>query len=106
MCKRNYGKIYSVQYTTTKYLKNNFTLRLHCNSELTSNTDILIDFGENLRSFRRQKGLSLRELYALCGIDHGMLSRMENGKINVTLKTIAILADALEVPYWKLIKPD
>jgi predicted transcriptional regulator len=95
-----------VQYTATKNIKNNFTLRLHCKTELTANKDILINFGENLRSFRRQKGLSLRALYAICGIDHGMLSRMENGKINVTLKTVAILADALEVPYWKLIKPD
>ena len=53
-----------------------------------------------------QKGLSQRGLFALSGIDNGMISRMENGEINVTLNTIAHLADALEVPYWKLVIPD
>ena len=91
---------------TSEILKNNFNLRLHCNTELTESKDILINSGENLRRLRNQKGLSQRALYALCGIDNGMISRMENGEINVTLKTIGILADALEVPYWKLIKPD
>jgi transcriptional regulator with XRE-family HTH domain len=73
---------------------------------LTTNKDIKKIFGENLRSFRKQKGLSQRALYAICGIEHGTISRMENGEVNATLNTIAILADALEVPYWKLIKPD
>jgi hypothetical protein len=30
---------------------------------------------------------------------------MENGQVNATLKTIGILADALGVEYWRLIKP-
>jgi transcriptional regulator with XRE-family HTH domain len=60
-------------------------------------------FGENLRALRTEKGLSQRALFALCGIDNGMISRMENGTVNVTLSTLKSLADALGVPPWRLL---
>ena len=65
--------------------------------------DIKKIFGENLRKYRAQKMLSQRALDALTGIDHGMISRMENGQVNVTLNTLAILAKSLEVSAWQLI---
>ena len=49
--------------------------------------------------------MSQRALFAQCGIDNGMISRMENGEVNVTLKTLVVLADALEVaPFMFLIE--
>lgn len=68
--------------------------------------DILIVFGENLRKIRTGKGLSQRDLSALCTIDNADISRMENGEINVTLKTVAQLAEALDIPLIKLLKKD
>lgn len=66
--------------------------------------DIRKIFGENLRKFRRCKSLSQRGLTAICGIDHGMISRMENGEVNVTLNTLSLLADALGVKVYELVK--
>ena len=60
-------------------------------------------FGNNLKIYRNQKKLSQRELYNLCGIDHALISRMENGQVNATLKTLSILAGALNIPCWKLL---
>jgi len=72
----------------------------------TSNKNILKIFGENLRRIRMEKGLSQRDLSSLCNIDNADISRMENGQVNVSLNTISQLADALEVPFLKLLKPE
>lgn len=68
------------------------------------NKNILKAFGENLKRLRTQKGLSQRDLSALCNVDNADISRMENGEINVTLNTVTQLADALEVPFLELLK--
>jgi transcriptional regulator with XRE-family HTH domain len=70
------------------------------------NKDILKIFGQNLKKIRTQKGLSQRQLSALCNVDNADISRMENGEMNVTLNTIAQLADALEISFFKLVKPE
>jgi transcriptional regulator with XRE-family HTH domain len=70
---------------------------------VTTGKDIKQIFGENLRRFRTQQRLSQRALDALSGIDHGMISRMENGQVNVTLNTLAILAAALQILPYQLI---
>lgn len=44
---------------------------------------------------RNAAGLSLRELEALTGIDNGHISRIEGGRMNVTLDTVAKLCEAL-----------
>ncbi|MBO9200173.1 MULTISPECIES: helix-turn-helix domain-containing protein [Niastella] len=61
-------------------------------------------FGANLRQLRNEKGLSQRDLYALCNIDNAEISRMENGEVNVTLNTLAQLAEALDIPAYLLLR--
>lgn len=58
---------------------------------------IIKEFGKRLNEARELKGLSLRELAALTGIDHVVIARIENGLSNATMTTIADLADALGV---------
>jgi transcriptional regulator with XRE-family HTH domain len=70
---------------------------------MTKNIALLRNFGTNLRKYRNHRGFSQRALFARCGIDNGMLSRMENGQVNVTINTIHILAEALDIPCWKLL---
>lgn len=65
--------------------------------------DYLIKFGENLKKIREAKGLSQRQLAALCTIDHSNISKMERGEKNITLLTVAELATALEVRPKKLL---
>ena len=54
-------------------------------------------FGENLQKIRNNKNLSLRELAAKCDVDDSKISKIENGKFNITLSTIIELAKGLEI---------
>ncbi len=58
---------------------------------------VLKKFGENLRRLREEKGLSLRELSYACKIDNSKISKIEQGKINITITTLIDLASALEL---------
>ena len=59
-------------------------------------------FGVNLKSIRLRKELSQLDLAVLCDYEKTTISRIENGRTNVTLSTIVTLAEALEVPVAKL----
>jgi len=53
---------------------------------------------------REKLGLSQEKLSKLTGIRVDMISRLENGKqMNPTLRTLEVLAKALEIPVHKLI---
>lgn len=69
----------------------------------TQAPDILNLFGTNLRRIRKEKGFSQRELSARCNIDNADISRMENGDINITLKTLQQLADAMDINVIELL---
>ena len=58
---------------------------------------ILKEFGENLKKARTAKGLSLRALADVADMDFGNINEIENGKINPSLTTIVLLAEALEI---------
>lgn len=58
---------------------------------------ILKDFGESLKKFRTDKKLSLRALADIAEMDFGNINEIENGKINPSLTTIVLLAEALEI---------
>ena len=53
--------------------------------------------GENIRNVRIRKGLSQFSLEALCGIDRGDISRIENGRLDIQFSTLIKLAEALEI---------
>lgn len=59
--------------------------------------EIIKDFGERLKKFRGDRNLSLRALADLADMDFGNISEIENGKINPSLTTIVLLAEALQV---------
>lgn len=68
--------------------------------------EYLLRFGENLKSLRTTKGLSLRALAALCSVDHSDIAKIEKGEINITILTVLELATALEVKPRKLLDFD
>lgn len=70
---------------------------------MTKDNALYKKFGANLKRYRRRRDLSLRDLFVQCGIDNGTLCRMENGQVNITLKTLSKLANALEIPSWELL---
>lgn len=54
-------------------------------------------FGNKVRELRIQQGLSQDELAFYCGIDRPQISKIEQGKVNVTLETIEKLSQALQI---------
>ncbi len=51
--------------------------------------------GEELKSAREDAGYTLRDLAKMTGIAFNHIGRIEKGQYNVTLDTLALLADAL-----------
>ena len=63
-------------------------------------TKILAD---NIRTFRRAKGLSQEGLAGICNLHRTYVGSVERGERNVTLSTLEVIADALGVSVPKLL---
>jgi transcriptional regulator with XRE-family HTH domain len=59
---------------------------------------LLKNFGDRITELRTKKGMSLRQASLKCNLDPGTMSKIENGLVNVTLTTVAKLAEGLDVP--------
>lgn len=55
------------------------------------NDNIRVRVGARIRELRTDKGLSLRQLSELAGINHSNICAIENGKYNARLDTLAKL---------------
>ncbi len=58
---------------------------------------MLRKFGQKLSDSRQKRGLSLRELAALCDVDASDIHRFEHGQKNPTIATVADLAMGLGI---------
>ncbi|MCX7646655.1 MAG: helix-turn-helix domain-containing protein [Rhodobacteraceae bacterium] len=54
--------------------------------------------GREVRSLRRQQGMTVSDLAAAAGLSVGMLSKIENGQTSPSLTTLQGLSHALSVP--------
>jgi len=52
--------------------------------------------GKNIATLRKQRGLTQEDLCGLAEIDRSYLSEIENGKMNVTIKSLVMIAKALK----------
>ena len=68
--------------------------------------DIRQVFGENIRRFRMQAGLSQEAVAERMGVDRAHVSSMERGQQNVTLLTLWHTAQALGVKPADLLDED
>ncbi|OEE69815.1 transcriptional regulator [Enterovibrio norvegicus FF-33] len=59
------------------------------------NEELLIGFGQHVRTLRQKLEISQEELAANCGLDRTYISGIERGKRNVSLINIFRLAEAL-----------
>ncbi len=71
---------------------------LNQNDDNLSQTPAEVVVGRNLRDLRTKRGLSLRALADLSGLNVNTLSLVENGKSSPSVSTLQQLALALEVP--------
>ena len=58
----------------------------------------MLDLGEKLRAARVSRNLSLRELAARAEVSASLLSQIENGKANPSVRSLHSIADALSMP--------
>lgn len=66
-------------------------------------SDILIAFGANVNKKRKDRKISQRNLSKLTGIDNADICRIEQGKVNLTLRSVQNLADGLLINAWELL---
>jgi len=59
--------------------------------------------GERLRQLRQEQGMTLKELAEAVGKSESYLSRVENGRINLSLSTLKQIADRLGRPIVHLL---
>ncbi len=71
----------------------------------TSNNASGSDLGGRVRSLRRQRGLTLKELGALAGLSHPFLSQVERGLARPSVVSVERIASALNVPVAHLWAP-
>ena len=50
-----------------------------------------------IKSLRQEKKLSVQDLAYLCDMERSSMSRIESGRINITIKTLCLISNALEV---------
>ncbi len=73
--------------------------------DITTEKSRLI-FGVKLKHSRQEKNLTLRELARRCGLSVSYLNEIEKGKKYPKPEKISSLAQALDIPYEKLVSPE
>ncbi len=58
--------------------------------------------GDMIRKYRKEKGLTQKQLGELCGIADSNIRKYENGKQNPKIETLQKIADALNIDINKL----
>ena len=64
--------------------------------------DIIKVFGSNVRKYRAAKGISQEKFAELCGLHRTYISDIECFRRSISLDNIQKIADALEIPTFKL----
>jgi transcriptional regulator with XRE-family HTH domain len=61
-------------------------------------------FGKHLQKVRTAKGMTLADVEAGCSLEASRISKIEQGRFNISLSTIIELAKGLEVNPSKLLE--
>lgn len=66
--------------------------------------DLVQLLGENVRTLRKERGLSQEELAFQAGMKRSYLSDLERGTRNPSVRAVGRLAEALDVPAARLVE--
>ena len=64
--------------------------------------DIIKVFGINVRKYRNEIGVSQERFAEMCGLHRTYISDIERFRRSISLENIQKIADALEIPTYKL----
>ncbi|MES2432067.1 MAG: helix-turn-helix transcriptional regulator [Bacteroidota bacterium] len=59
--------------------------------------ELLFTLGQRIKNIRQTKGLTQNVLVVRCHMDKSTLSKIENGKVNISYVTLYRICKALEV---------
>jgi transcriptional regulator with XRE-family HTH domain len=65
--------------------------------------NIRLRFGKRLRTLRQKRGWTQLQLGEKLGLDRGYISDIENGKRNVSLEVLEIMAQGFELSVSRLL---
>lgn len=63
----------------------------------------LLHIGQNIKKVRRHRHISQVQLALLSGVARDSLSRIENGKHNLTIRSLFRISNALHAPITELL---
>ncbi len=66
--------------------------------------EVIKKIGRRLKKIRLAKGISQEALAFMAGLEFSQVSRIERGIINTSISHLYVLADALEVEAFELLK--
>lgn len=61
------------------------------------------EVGARVKAARQAAGLTQEETAASAGIDYKRFQRIEQGTVNVTLRTLVRIANACRTDFWSLL---
>ena len=64
--------------------------------------DILKVFGENLRKYRTNRGISQEKFAEMCNLHRTYISDVERAQRSISLGNVQKIADALKIETYKL----
>ncbi len=67
--------------------------------------DLQKTVGENLRAYRKERGLSQEAFAQVLGVHRTYMGGLERGERNLTLKSVERIAEKLKVDPTSLLKP-
>jgi len=62
------------------------------------------NFGIRIKYFRMLRGMTQEDLSEKTTMSTRYISDIENGKVNITLKTLNKIAESLAIEEWELLK--
>ncbi|PZR03192.1 MAG: XRE family transcriptional regulator [Flavobacterium psychrophilum] len=65
---------------------------------------VLKAFGNHLKQLRTAKRLTQVDLEVNCGVNNCDISKIEQGKLNITFTSLTRLARGLDLALWELVK--
>lgn len=68
-----------------------------------SSDSLRATLAENIKKFRKEKGLSQEELAERCGLHRTYIGSVERHERNVTLSTLEVLSETLDVTVPELL---
>ena len=65
-------------------------------------SNLSVEIGQRIRSYRLQNGLNQEELAERCGLHPTYIGQVERGEKNATIESISKIANGLSLPLSKL----